>query len=146
MARGTTTTKKRQVVATKKKKTTKEKKAATPPREDHPLENSLDDWVADQSPPPSSCMTCRHGEAAESLRVLLRAMIKHKARHITKRQLYSKVSKEHADYRAGYWAFRNHLYNHERVLWERAQGLETVDAIERLGDVVRDVATGGAER
>lgn len=144
MARGTTMTqriaKKAPSRTTKKKK----KKAATPRKQDHPLDNSLDDWVADQPAPPSSCMTCRHPKAAESLRVLLRAMIKHKARHITKRQLYSKITKEHGDYKAGYWAFRNHLYNHERVLWERAQGLETVDAVDRLGDVVRDPHTGGA--
>ena len=107
-------------------------------------DDQLDAWVAGQPAPQSSCMTCRHGEAAEALRVLLRAMIKHKARHITKRQLYSKITKEHADYKAGYWAFRNHLYNHERQLWERAQGLEG-GAVDHLGDLIRDPYTGGAD-
>lgn len=67
------------------------------------------------------CQTCSH-PGAETLRELLHAMIEHDAKHITRRQLYGKLKEEHDDFPVLFQAFRNHLYNHERELWEKAKG------------------------
>ena len=51
-------------------------------------------------------------------------MIKHDATHITRQQLFDKVCEEHADFPVRFQAFRNHIINHERPLWEKAKGYD----------------------
>ena len=88
---------------------------------EQPSEEDLDSW-AKSVKPSVGCNTCSHDAAANTVRGLLEAMARNKATHITLKQLHRKVCEMHEDYSVGYWGFRAHLYDHERVLYEKARG------------------------
>jgi hypothetical protein len=86
----------------------------------------LDDWVKQQAPPNRgrNCITCSAEGVADTLRDLLKAMVRNDVRTISRKQLYAKLldtySREHYD--ASFSAFRDHLLNHEGKLWAQAKG------------------------
>lgn len=88
----------------------------------HPSNEDLDVW-AKSIEPSIGCKTCSHAAATETIRSLLKAMVRNKATHITLKQLHRKVCEIHEDYPVGYWGFRSHLYDHERKLYDKARGV-----------------------
>lgn len=85
------------------------------------VEVSLDSW-AKSATSGNGCHTCRNVEAAEAIRACLSAIERTGARHVTLRQILKKVQELVPSYKIGYWGFRDHLYNHEADLYNRAKG------------------------
>ena len=88
-----------------------------------PSDDDLDAWAGALAPK-SGCKTCAHEEASETIRSLLRAIIRASAQHITLRQIHQKLHEVHQDYSVGYYGFRAHLRDHESDLYRQARGKE----------------------
>ncbi len=86
-------------------------------------DENLDAWAGTLEPK-SGCKTCAHEEATETIRSLLRAIIRANAQHITLRQIHQKLHEVHQDYSVGYYGFRAHLRDHEGDLYRQARGKE----------------------
>lgn len=85
-----------------------------------PNDEDLDAWIQ-SSQPTTRCHTCNKAEVAETIRRLLRAMIRNKASTITLKELHRKTKAVHKDYTTGFWGFRDHLYDCEGDLYRKAK-------------------------
>ena len=101
----------------------KKKKKVARKGKDYPSDDDLDAWAGDLVPK-SGCKTCAHEEASETIRNLLKAIIRANALHITLRQIHQKLHEVHQDYAVGYYGFRAHLRDHEGELYRQARGKE----------------------
>jgi len=87
------------------------------------MSKDFDDWIKIMMSS-KGCTTCRHKPAAETIRQLLRAMIKHGATHITLLDIATKTQATHKTYTIGVSGLRTHLNICEKKLYRKARGYD----------------------
>lgn len=113
---------------TQKKKTVKKKVATkAPAKKQSPTPDEFDAWASSQKEQSQGgCSVCREDTVAETVTLLLNAMIRRRAHRITTKEIYGAIVERHPKSDVGQRGMERHLRVCVRPLYNRARGRKNV--------------------
>lgn len=113
---------------TQKKKTTKKKVATkAPTKKQMPTPDEFDAWASSQKgQSQGGCSVCREDAVADTVKLLLNAMVRKRAHRITVKEIYVATLKRHSNTDVGQRGMERHLRVCVRPLYNRARGRKNV--------------------
>lgn len=86
---------------------------------------SIDEWIAKAKPVSTEagpkCTSCKT-PFKEKIDEVLEAMIRHKAHHIRRRDIFNKLKEDCPAYPLTFFGLEKHLIHCVRAMWDKAKG------------------------